>query len=233
MKYMGSKARLAKYILPLVLRDRTQLQYYVEPFAGGCNSLDKVENPRMANDINRYLIALIENSPKELVGVSKEDYIKIRGNKDSYPDWLVGFAGILSSYCGKWFGGYAGVVRTKDGVRDYQKEAIKNFTKQREKLIGVEWFSGDYYDMIIPENSIIYCDPPYKETTGYGDSFDHERFYDWCRSKRKQGHSVFVSEYQMPDDFVCVWEMQVKSSLSANGVCGKSLNSLEKLYKLA
>lgn len=35
MKYMGSKSRIAKYILPIILKDRKDGQYYVEPFCGG------------------------------------------------------------------------------------------------------------------------------------------------------------------------------------------------------
>ncbi|PJC56904.1 hypothetical protein CO024_00620, partial [Candidatus Gracilibacteria bacterium CG_4_9_14_0_2_um_filter_38_7] len=45
------------------------------------------------------------------------------------------------------------------------------------------------------------------------------------------GHSVFVSEYSAPDDFECVWEKKVKSSLSANGVCGGNKGSVERLFK--
>ncbi len=35
---MGSKARIANEILPIVLESRSVDQYYVEPFAGGMNS---------------------------------------------------------------------------------------------------------------------------------------------------------------------------------------------------
>lgn len=35
MKYLGSKARIAKEILPIILKDRKVGQYYVEPFVGG------------------------------------------------------------------------------------------------------------------------------------------------------------------------------------------------------
>lgn len=42
MKYMGSKNRYAKEILPLILKDRKENQWYVEPFVGGANVIDKV-----------------------------------------------------------------------------------------------------------------------------------------------------------------------------------------------
>ena len=58
MKYMGSKSRIAKYILPIILKDRKDDQYYVEPFCGGCNMIDKVGGNRIANDNNPYLIQM-------------------------------------------------------------------------------------------------------------------------------------------------------------------------------
>ena len=58
MKYMGSKWRIAKHILPIILEGRKDGQYYVEPFCGGCNIIDKVPGNRIANDGNPYLIAL-------------------------------------------------------------------------------------------------------------------------------------------------------------------------------
>ena len=55
MKYMGSKNRIAKEILPIMLKlrgDRT----WVEPFVGGGNMIDKVQGKRIGADINHYLI---------------------------------------------------------------------------------------------------------------------------------------------------------------------------------
>lgn len=38
---MGSKRRIAKDILPIILENRKENQFYVEPFVGGCNLIDK------------------------------------------------------------------------------------------------------------------------------------------------------------------------------------------------
>ena len=84
----------------------------------------------------------------------------------------------------------------------------------------------------IPKNSIVYCDPPYKDTTKYLTDFDHEFFYSYVRKLKNEGHQVFVSEYEMPTDFICIWEKEVKSSLSANGKIGGSKSSIEKLFTL-
>jgi DNA adenine methylase len=47
MKYMGSKRRIAKEILPIILKDRKPSQWYVEPFCGGANIIDKVDGKRL------------------------------------------------------------------------------------------------------------------------------------------------------------------------------------------
>lgn len=60
MKYMGSKRRIAKHILPIILKDRKEEQWYVEPFVGGANIIDKVVGNRIGADCNGYLIALLK-----------------------------------------------------------------------------------------------------------------------------------------------------------------------------
>lgn len=50
MRYLGSKARIAKEILPIILADRKEGQYFVEPFCGGCNVTASVPGNRIAND---------------------------------------------------------------------------------------------------------------------------------------------------------------------------------------
>lgn len=58
MKYMGSKSRIASEILEVILANRDDNQYYIEPFVGGCGSIDKVKGKRIGVDINPYLIAM-------------------------------------------------------------------------------------------------------------------------------------------------------------------------------
>jgi DNA adenine methylase len=236
MKYMGSKARLAKDILPIILKDRLPNQYYVEPFVGGCGSMDKVAGLRIGNDLNGYLIAMWQALQNEWIPpltVSREFNNQIRDNKDLFPKELVGWVGINSNYSGKWFGGYAGKTNTKIGtVRDYYAEARRNTLKQVPLIKGVEFHAGMYSELIIPANSIIYCDIPYYGTTSYGELFDYEKFWNWLREIKSLGHKVFASEYNAPSDFVCVWEKPFSSSLSANGQIGGNKISIERLFTI-
>ena len=64
MKYMGSKNRIAKHILPIMLAERKEGQFWVEPFVGGANMIDKVDGNRIGADFNEYLISLWQELQK-------------------------------------------------------------------------------------------------------------------------------------------------------------------------
>lgn len=227
---MGSKNRISKYILPIILKNRKPDQWYVEPFCGGCNSLDKVSNPRIGGDSNKYLIALLKEMQTQIPFnppyIGEVEYRAIQKNKEMYPEWIVGYVGFNLSFAAKFFGGYR---RDKAGIRNYENEARQNLLTQQNLLTGIDFYCMDYRSLFIPENSIIYCDPPYKGTTQYKDKFDHFAFYDWCREMKRKGHAIFVSEYSMPNDFVCVWEKEVSSNLD---VSRKGKKETEKLFVL-
>ena len=240
MKYMGSKARFVKELLPIILRDRFKDQYYVEPFCGGCNMISEVKGNRIANDLHPYLIpmwkAFVYNEFNPDF-VDKNEYIYIRDNIDKMEHHLVGWCGFGCSYSGKWMAGYAGYYSEKKRYKNghlpcCQFEILNSIKKQIPKLKGVEFYNLSYNQVPIPPNSIIYCDPPYENTSKYktGEQFDHIAFWQWCRDKSLEGHTVYISEYNAPVDFKCIWSKQVFSQLS-NGSKGR-LNkiSTEKLF---
>lgn len=237
MKYMGSKNRIAKYILPIMLKEAEKqgITKWVEPFVGGANMIDKVPDTmeRVGYDVNEYLITMFNSLKGDFIPkdyYTKDEYVFIKNNKD-LDKGLTGYIGFNCSYSGKWFGGFAGIVDTKGGVRNYQSEAKKNVLTQMESLSDVK-FVYDSYEKLNFDGCLIYCDPPYQSTTLYPvGGFDHNNFFDWCREQAKN-NVVFVSEYNAPDDFVCVWQQEVKSSLSANGVAGGSKVSVEKLFRV-
>tara|TARA_R110002020_G_scaffold210667_1_gene416847 strand:- start:500 stop:1207 length:708 start_codon:yes stop_codon:yes gene_type:complete len=214
MKYMGSKNRIAKHLLPIMLENRNG-RTWVEPFVGGSNMIDKVDGKRIGADFNEYVISLftgIRNGfipPNE---VSEEEYKQARLNREVTP--LVSFIGFGCSYSGKWFGGYARGNTNKGIPRNYCLESKKNILKQAEKLKDVKFIHSSYQDLEIPPNSLIYCDPPYEGTTKYKDGFIHTEFWEWCRTKTKEGHQVFISEYNAPSDFKSIYSKEVNSSLT-------------------
>ena len=63
MVYMGSKAKITDYIVPVIQSHIavSGSRTYIEPFCGGCNVIDKIKaNNRIAADKNEYLIALFK-----------------------------------------------------------------------------------------------------------------------------------------------------------------------------
>ena len=217
MKYMGSKRRIAKDIIPIMLEGRKDGQYFYDLFVGGGNLLEKIDGNRVANDNNEYLIELFKHMQKdnfELPFIGEEKYKEIQRNKEAYPKWLVGYVGFQLSFGAKFFGGYR---RDKAGVRDYENEAQQNLKAQQNLIKGVSFLCGSYDEVELLPNSIIYCDIPYKDTTKYNTSkgFDYDKFYNWCIEKHNEGHKVFISEYCMPEDrFECVWEKEIVNSLA-------------------
>jgi len=230
MKYMGSKARIAKYILPIILKNRRKNQWYVEPFVGGANMIDKIDGHRIGADCNPYLIEAlqlirdhIDLIPKDNIEFTEEDYKIVKTNINSN---IYGYVGFTLSYGGKWFGGWC---RDSLSKRDYVSEAYRNATKQSKRLQGVHFIVSPYEKLEIPNESIIYCDPPYENTTKYKDSFDHDKFWSWCREKKKEGHNIFISEYNAPSDFKCLWEKEIVSSLTKDT---GSKKGVERLFTL-
>lgn len=229
MKYMGSKARIAKHILPIILKDRKEGQWYVEPFVGGANMIDKVDGNRIGSDLNHYVIDALNSIQNELHKLPKNNteftelnYQKLR--KGNYK--FKGYAGFAFSYAGKWLGGWR---RDSLNKRDYVNESYKNAIKQNPNIQGVIFVKADYASLIIPDNSIIYCDPPYEGATKYKDGFNHVLFWNWCREMKKLGHTMFISEYNAPGDFICVWETEISSSLTKDT---GSKKAIEKLFTL-
>lgn len=226
MKYVGSKRDVRRFLLPIVLADRKPGQWYVEPFVGGANIFQEVENPRLGYDANPYTIAVLAAVRDGWVPpsvVTEEDYKHIQANKDDYPPELVGFVGFGCSFGAKFFGGYG---RRNDGHTCAQG-SHKSLLKTAPKLQGAGLFCHDYRDAFIPPDSIIYCDPPYQGTLKYYKYIDHEQFWQWCRDRHSDGHQVFVSEIDAPDDFRCVFE---RPSSRRGNTCVAGPPRMERLF---
>lgn len=231
MKYMGSKNRIAKDILPIILKNRSNGQYYVEPFVGGANIIDKVKGNRIGADINNYMIALLDKLSsgwQPPLKITNEEFLHIKQNKENYPPELVGYVGTQLSFGSVWFCSFR---KDNGGKRDYSAEAYRNVLKQSPNLKGIKFIHSDYLDLEIPEKSIIYCDPPYKGTDKYRgfENIDHNEFWEWCRLQKQKGHEIFISEFEAPEDFICVWQKNV-NTLVAERSGGK--NVVEKLFTL-
>lgn len=235
---MGSKRRIADEILPIILKGRKPNQWFVEPFCGGCNITERVTGKRIANDIHPELIAMYKAlqdgwlPPKR---ITEEEYKRIMAA--GLPE-LKGYAGFTHSFGGKYGSTYrrnkgsrfgSSAKGRYDNISYVGQQAYDMAINQIKDLHDVTFVNGPYYDLVIPKNSIVYCDPPYAGTSEYVTAkFNSTNFFQWCRVQKEEGHTVFVSEYNAPDDFKCVWSREVKTHLNSH----RAFSVTEKLYTL-
>ena len=235
MVYMGSKAKITDYIVPVIQSHIavSGSRTYIEPFCGGCNVIDKIKaNNRIAADKNEYLIALfkhLQSGGKLPDAVPKEEYDRVRADKESFPAWYVGAVGFLASFNGRFFdGGYAGIGYDRGRKRDYFRENSSNILKQMQRggIAGIDFMVKDYREFC-PKGCVVYCDPPYDETKEYGiaKAFDRLEFWqimrDWSRY-----NTVLISEQKAPEDFITVWEKDVDRTMKAK----EHFKATEKLF---
>ncbi len=233
MQYMGGKVRIAKQILPIILEHRALGQWYVEPFVGGGNVIQNVSSPCIGYDINPHTISALRairdrvtELPKNSKQLTKELYDRF---KRVSTDWRHGYIGFACSFGGKYYGGYVKDTLDERDGRVYPRiqMAYNSALRQSKLLQDVHLECLNYFDIVLPNKSIIYCDPPYEGTTPYHiGGFDHERFWDWCRIKTREGHKIFISEYNAPPDFECVWAKEQITTLQVVG----SHTTVEKLF---
>ena len=193
--------------------------------------IDKVKGFRIGADINPYVIEalkLIRDNPESLPDhVSEEMYQELKTKKEL--NGVTGWAGYSLSFGAKWFGGYARDIKGLDGEENevtQTRRGKNNALAQSPNLKDCLFINSSYQVLDIPKYSIIYCDPPYEGTTKYKDGFNHSEFWEWVRTKSLEGHSVFVSEYNAPEDFICVWQKTLTTSFSTS----ESIKAVEKLF---
>ena len=240
MRYMGGKYNIAPKIVPIILKDRKPGQWFVEPFVGLANVMWLVDGNRIGADANPYIIAFLkairDNPNKHPPRLTEEQYKEIKNNPEKFPKALVGWAGAPCSFSGKWFNSLIGAkwYPSVNRVVDYIQENWNQIDRQGPKLKGALFFHSSYDELDIPENSIIYCDPPYEGTNQTyhemktGD-FDSQKFFKWCEKQVKNGHTVYVSEQNGPSHWEMVWQKDVKRTM---GIAKNGFATTEKLFKV-
>ena len=240
MRYCGSKRKFMKYLLPILTKDMNENTLFVDLFGGGMNVVcDIPSEVKVAADYNKYVIALwkelqengMKNIPTE---VSEEMYIDVKSDyinqTNKYKDFIIGYVGTCCSFGGSWFNGYARYNPNKN--EDHIKEAYNGLKKQVENFIGLEktvFLHSSYDKVLLHKNDIVYCDPPYAATKKYLSDFDNEAFWEWARQASKKVKKLYISEYDAPDDFECIWQMEKKDGLGTQK--GKKQNiKVEKLF---
>lgn len=240
MVYMGSKAKYAKYIVPILQKtiDENGIDTYVECFVGGANIIDKIKcENKYGYDRSDTLIALLQTAQSGMDNVlaagSRELWDKGKGYvKDGVmPEDMtlaeIGAMEFFASYCN---GGFPRGYAKNTATRDYFNEARRNMEAQAAALKDITFKAQNYWELESIKGAVIYLDPPYQGTKFYGYSnqpkMDYEHFWNWVRELSKDNY-VFVSEQSAPDDFEIIWEQEVTRTTNKEN----NFKAVEKLFK--
>lgn len=254
MPYKGSKNKIADKIMSVI----PDAEYFVDLFGGGGAMIDcAMQSGKYQKGIYNELEPLIYKGftmaiKGEFKGekrwISREDFFKLK-DTDPYVAICWSFGNDCKTYLYspelerlKKHLHYIFFAETPKEARLHWKAFVREYKhntqeidrlqslQSLESLERLETFNLSYEQVEIPDNSVVYCDIPYKSTNSYLSEFNHDKFYDWCRN---QSGLVFISEYDMPDDFYLVEEWSRNNILSPNS-CSKVIERLycNKEYKL-
>lgn len=241
MVYMGSKAKYAKYIVPILQKtiDENNVTTYIECFVGGANIIDKIKcENRYGYDRSDTLIALLstaaEDFDKVLKDGSRELWDKGKGyikNGIMPEDMTLAEIGAMEFFASFSNGGFPRGYAKNTETRNYFQEAYRNMEKQAPNLKGINFKCQNYWELEPIQGAVIYLDPPYQNTKHYGYAnqakMDYDKFWNWVREISKNNY-VFVSEQVAPDDFEVIWTQQVKRTAGKDN----NFKAVEKLFKL-
>jgi site-specific DNA-adenine methylase len=96
--------------------------------------------------------------------------------------------------------------------------------QQLQALENLIITNHSYQDVIINtpiDETVIYCDPPYKNTAEYKEKLGHNIFNEWVKNSP---YKIYVSSYE--SDLNCALEMDHRSTLSQT----KNNKVIEKLF---
>ena len=228
IRYLGGKSRIKRDIAAYINENADHTKPFVSLFCGSCavESLCDFDKKTL-NDAHPHLISMwrdLQRGRDFPSVITSDEYLKIKARQNEDMG-LAGFVGFGCSYGGKWWGGIAREHRGDDFCETPKESLLRDFSGVK----NAQFICGDYGDVEIPEGAVVYCDPPYANTTRYstGD-FNIEEYWEYMRELSKRA-DVYISEEVAPDDFVCVWKKPLRRQLDNQG--GNTFIRTEKLFK--
>jgi len=208
MRYLGGKVRQAKRITECVQGIARTLgrKHYREPFVGGgsifaeaCGRYERSIATDVQEDLIRLWQAVADGwlPPQHM---DRETYEQLRHSED--PSALRAWAAFAVSFNGKRWAGYGPSAAGRDYVAESFRSTVRKGAAFRAAGANFECLS---FETITPtDQEIVYCDPPYEDTTGYGCGFDHATFWAWAEHHSRRGVPIVVSEYRAPEGWVVI-----------------------------
>lgn len=202
MQYQGGKSRISKHISEVI----------------NALSRRKIEDSKSAIESNNG-----GNRERE-----SNTFVSLFCGSCAVECKITGFAHMILNDNHKYlialYKGLQNGYQLPDDISEEEYQYVRNH-KEDEILAGfvgfsmlqsVEFVCEDYKDVTLPYRCVIYADPPYNNTTGYGNQkFDSEEFWEFAR-RTSENHLMFISEQTAPDDFVSIWEKPLTRTLDAN-----------------
>lgn len=225
--WAGGKNKMLKHYASI---ERPKYKTYVEPFfGGGAMFLAEAPDKAIINDINDEIMQIysaIRDRPDDFLSKyqsfvneyfdvatdeRKEYYYEQRKKYWSDPSvehlyllMKLGFNGIWQTCkdSNGLFGTPAGLLNHSKEIQILDEANIREWSA---RLSNTEIHSSGFDKLSIPENSFIFCDPPYRGSfTSYGKDFDDgaQRYLvGWCELQAKDS-TVWLSNREVEgDDF--------------------------------
>lgn len=220
MQYNGGKKKIAKYIAEIVNKNNPQV--YWEPFCGMASVGLLVTAPtKIFSDADQAIVSVLQACQEGYefpTSLSEEEYRAAKLLPPTNP--IHGFAKYGCSFGGKPWGGYA----RNSSKRDYTNEAFKKLKDLKDRFAGSGLAVFQFSCIQVtqetqpPENcDTIYLDPPYAGTARVGAGIPmQDWFWSWAENLAKN-HNVFVSEYNAPDNWECVFEHKTSGMRNTTG----------------
>ncbi len=231
MQYLGGKSRISKTIAGVMLAERDPEQHttYLEPFVGGGAVFSQMAphfDRSIAADTHEDLILMWQAVKEGRVPpdtLTEAEYQELR---HAEPSARRAFAGFGCSFGGKWFGGYARPA----GSKNYAGTSARSIGRQAPSFRDAEILRADYREFSPGSDTLVYCDPPYANTTGYstGD-FDSDEFWRTMQKWHNNGALVFVSECSAPSYWAPVWSRDVGTRVDLRDSYTSKVESLWSL----
>jgi hypothetical protein len=108
---------------------------------------------------------------------------------------------------------------------DYTLQAAKGLHKKFLWRGDTVFLHQSFFDIDVTDK-VIYCDPPYANTTKFTTGqFDINAFWNHVRHLAKS-NMVFISEHAAPNDFDCIWQKELNADMRRNDAVTKRVDKL-------
>ena len=244
--YRGSKNKIAEWVIDHLPDGET----LVDLFAGGCAVTHAAI---LAGKWENFIINDLSDAPEvfenaingkyanEKRWISREDFFKLK-DSDPYVSIVWSFGNNRRDYLyGKDIEPikkaihYARVFNDNSLLKSLKENDANERLLSQESLQSLQSLQRlqrlqrlrlDYRKVNIPENAVVYADPPYKNTgcVGYVGKFDYDTFEKWLADVP---FMVIVSEYNAPKGCTEIASIKKRQTM---GTGNKGGTNTEKLF---